>query len=67
MKFCKRARAICNLHSYYTRMHSFSANQKRVIGSCTLLALVNLSKTKNFTCPTGSCNFVVFEKFPRAY
>ena len=30
-KFWKRARPICNLHSCYMRMHSFSANQKRVI------------------------------------
>ena len=25
------------------------------------------SKTTNRTCPTGSCNFVIIEKFTRAY
>ena len=25
------------------------------------------SKTTNLTCPTGSCNFVIIEKFTRAY
>ena len=31
------ARLCTTLHSCYMRMHSFSANQKRVIFSCTLL------------------------------
>ena len=31
------------------------------------LALVNISKTKICTRPTGSCNFIVFEKFAHAY
>ena len=28
---------VTTLHSCYTRMHSFSANQKRVIFSCTFM------------------------------
>ena len=38
IKFWKRVRAICNLHSCYRR--SFSANQKGVIISCTLLIYI---------------------------
>ena len=37
------------LHLYYMRMHSFSANQKQVIFSCTLLK-VNLLIHKTQAC-----------------
>ena len=42
-KFWKRERAICNFSLAFMRMHSFSANQKRVFFSCLLLCIVGAS------------------------
>ena len=48
VEILKRVRAIWSLHSCYPRMHSFSANQKRVIFSCRLLTQLNRYRVLTF-------------------
>ena len=69
-KFWKRARTLCSLYSgsscnfdsSYIRLHSFSANQKREIFSCTLLN-PKLSLIVRFflgILSGGQCNVLCF-------
>ena len=66
----KRARAICSLHCFTTlhscdmRMHSFLANQKPIIFSCTLsLLLLLLSLARMMASIGSSCSPTVYTKF----
>lgn len=66
----KRARAICSLHCFITlhscdmRMHSFLADQKPVMFSCTLLLLLLLLSLARMMASIGSsCSPTVYTKF----